>query len=80
MFKLTKKNFYTKSEDEKKQILLSNFTSMELAQMVIELSDKKVKITDEPKAKKMKISKSEFDKYFEFSIPRKRKNREDKKD
>ena len=75
MYKLTK-SFYSKSEDEKKKILLSKFTSIELAQLVIELSDKKAKATTANEPKKMKISKSEFDKYFEFKVPRKRKKEE----
>lgn len=73
MYKLTK-SFYSKSDEEKKKILLSKFTSIELAQLVIELSDKKATTANEPK--KMKISKSEFDKYFEFKVPRKRKKEE----
>ena len=75
MYKLTK-SFYSKSDEEKKKILLSKFTSIELAQLVIELSDKKAKATTANEPKKMKISKSEFDKYFEFKVPRKRKKEE----
>ena len=73
MYKLTK-SFHSKSDEEKKKILLSKFTSIELVQLVIELSDKKATTANEPK--KMKISKSEFDKYFEFKVPRKRKKEE----
>lgn len=75
MYKLTK-SFYSKSDEEKKKILLSKFTSIELVQLVIELSDKKAKATTANEPKKMKISKSEFDKYFEFKVPRKRKKEE----
>lgn len=75
MYKLTK-SFHSKSDEEKKKILLSKFTSIELVQLVIELSDKKAKATTANEPKKMKISKSEFDKYFEFKVPRKRKKEE----
>lgn len=72
MIALTKKNFFNKSEEEKKDFLISNFTAKELAELVIKYSDKpQQRKTEQPR--KMKISKTEFEKYFEFSKPRQRR-------
>ncbi len=72
MIALTKKNFFSKSEEEKKDFLISNFTAKELAELVIKYSDKpQQRKTEQPR--KMKISKTEFEKYFEFSKPRQRR-------
>lgn len=76
MIVLTKKNFFNKSEEEKKDFLISNFTAKELAELVIKYSDKpQQRKTEQPK--KMKISKTEFEKYFEFSKPRQRRKKTD---
>jgi len=75
MITLTKKNFFSKSEEEKKDFLISNYTAKEMAELVIKYSDESNKVKFIPATKRMKISKAMFDKYFEFAKPRQRKKK-----
>lgn len=78
MIALTKRNFFSKSEEEKKDFLISNYTAKELAELVIKYSvDKSKPNKAQPQLKKMKISKAEFEKYFEFKSTRQRRKKID---
>lgn len=78
MIALTKRNFFSKSEEEKKDFLISNYTAKELAELVIKYSaDKPQQRKAQPQPKKMKISRTEFDKYFEFKSTRQRRKKID---
>lgn len=78
MIALTKRNFFSKSEEEKKDFLISNYTAKELAELVIKYStDKSQQRKAQSQLKKMKISRTEFDKYFEFKSTRQRRKKID---